>query len=71
MTFVYVLFLVLLTFLTVQARVTRRAHTLSIHTDAAVLALKVVLAHVFHHLTTLTCGGHISGSGVRGQVHNE
>lgn len=30
-------------------------HTLAVDTTAAVLALKVVLAHVFHHLTALTC----------------
>lgn len=45
----------------------RCTHTLSIDTDAAILAMKVALARVFHHLTTLTCGVTYQGSGVKGR----
>lgn len=56
----------LLTFFAVQACVAGRAHTLAVDAAATILALKVAVAHVFHHLTALTCGVTYQ-SGVRGE----
>lgn len=33
----------------------RCTYTLTVDTAATILALKVALAHILHHLTTLTC----------------
>lgn len=47
--------LLILTFFAGLARVSGGTHTLAVDTAAAILALKVAVAHIFHHLTTLTC----------------
>ena len=46
-----------LTFLTVQARVSGRAHTLAPHAAPPAVALVVPLANLPHHLTVLSCRG--------------
>lgn len=48
-------FIGVLTFFTVQSCEPGRAHTLTVHTAAAILALQAALADVFHHLAALTC----------------
>ena len=60
-----------LTLLAVQARVSRRAHTLALHAAPAAVALVVSLAGLPHHLTVLSCRGQRSDSGKRGETRGE